>query len=80
MPEGGGRSVRRLEDQRLLTGKGSYTADLSPPGLLHAVLVRSPYAHADIVSVDTEAARAMPGVWRASARFWAAISRSMLWR
>jgi len=62
MPEGGGRSVRRLEDQRLLTGKGSYTADLSPPGLLHAVLVRSPHAHADIVGIDTVAARAMPGV------------------
>jgi carbon-monoxide dehydrogenase large subunit len=56
------RSVRRREDERLLTGKGRYTADLSPPGLLHAVFVRSPHAHAAITGIDTETARAMPGV------------------
>jgi carbon-monoxide dehydrogenase large subunit len=56
------RSPRRVEDFRLLTGKGSYTADLSPPGMLHAVMVRSPHAHADFAALDTTAARALPGV------------------
>lgn len=54
--------MRRVEDARLLTGKGSYTADLSPPGLLHAIMLRSPHAHADISSMDTVIARAMPGI------------------
>src|ERR1700759_3221379 len=56
------RSVRRREDVRLLTGKGNYSADPNPPGLLYAVLVRSHHAHATIGSIDTSAARAMPGV------------------
>jgi aerobic carbon-monoxide dehydrogenase large subunit len=56
------RSVRRREDSRLLTGKGNYSADPNPPGMLHAVLVRSHHAHAMIDSIDTSAARAMPGV------------------
>ncbi len=56
------RSVRRREDVRLLTGKGNYSADPHPPGMLHAVLVRSPYAHATIAGIDVSAARAMPGV------------------
>lgn len=62
MPDGSARPVRRLEDSRLLTGKGSYTADLSPPGLLHAIMLRSPYAHADITAMDVTAARALPGI------------------
>ena len=62
MPDGSTRPVRRIEDQRLLTGKGHYTADLSPPGLLHAIMLRSPHAHADILSIDTTAARALPGI------------------
>jgi aerobic carbon-monoxide dehydrogenase large subunit len=56
------KSLRRREDPRLLTGRGRYTGDIRPSGLLHAVLVRSPYAHADITSVEVGAASAMPGV------------------
>ncbi|MGG5823793.1 xanthine dehydrogenase family protein molybdopterin-binding subunit [Falsiroseomonas sp. HW251] len=57
-----GRPFRRVEDPRLLTGGGRYTADLVPPGVLHAVFLRSPYAHARVLGVDAAAARAMPGV------------------
>jgi carbon-monoxide dehydrogenase large subunit len=56
------RSVRRREDVRLLTGKGNYSADPNPAGLLHAVIVRSHHAHAIIRGIDVSAARAMPGV------------------
>src|SRR6185312_9001094 len=56
------RSVRRREDVRLLTGKGNYSADPNPPGLMYAVLVRSHHAHAMIGSIDVSAAAAMPGV------------------
>ena len=59
-----GRSqpVRRLEDARFLTGQGRYVDDIAPQGALHAVVVRSPVAHADLVGVDAEAARGAPGV------------------
>ena len=56
------RSVRRREDVRLLTGKGNYSADAQPAGMLHAALVRSHHAHARVGGVDMAAARAMPGV------------------
>src|ERR1700691_2065709 len=56
------RSVRRREDVRFLTGKGNYSADPHPPGMLEAVLVHSPHAHATIGGIDVAAARAMPGV------------------
>ncbi|MGE0416728.1 MAG: xanthine dehydrogenase family protein molybdopterin-binding subunit [Acetobacteraceae bacterium] len=56
------RSVRRREDVRLLTGGGNYAADGKAPGTLVAVFVRSPYAHARIIALDTTAAKAMPGV------------------
>ncbi|MGE0224051.1 MAG: xanthine dehydrogenase family protein molybdopterin-binding subunit [Acetobacteraceae bacterium] len=56
------RSVRRREDQRLLTGGGNYAADGKAQGMLVAVMVRSPHAHARIVGIDTSAAAAMPGV------------------
>jgi aerobic carbon-monoxide dehydrogenase large subunit len=56
------RSVRRREDAKLLTGRGSYAADGKRDGMLIAALVHSPYAHAAIVSIDTVAARATPGV------------------
>ena len=56
------KSLRRREDPRLLTGRGRYTGDTRPPGLLHAVLVRSPHAHADIASIEVGAASTMPGV------------------
>src|ERR1700693_720676 len=47
-----GRSIKRREDQRLLTGKGLYIADLTLPHMLHAVFVRSGAAHARIRAVD----------------------------
>jgi aerobic carbon-monoxide dehydrogenase large subunit len=57
-----GKPLRRKEDQRLLTGNGRYSDDLTPPGTAYAAIVRSPYAHARIVSIDTTAARRMAGV------------------
>jgi carbon-monoxide dehydrogenase large subunit len=57
-----GQPVRRKEDFRLLTGSGCYVDDLALPGMTHAVMVRSPHAHARIVSVDKAAALAAPGV------------------
>jgi len=58
-----GRSVRRVEDARLLTGRGTYIDDHPPVGnLFHAAIVRSPHAHARILGYDLEAARALPGV------------------
>ncbi|HTT79369.1 MAG TPA: xanthine dehydrogenase family protein molybdopterin-binding subunit [Stellaceae bacterium] len=57
-----GQPVRRKEDLRLLTGSGAFVDDLAPAGLVHAVFVRSPHAHARILSIDTAAARAAPGV------------------
>ena len=57
-----GQPVRRKEDFRLLTGKGSFADDIQLPGLAHAVIVRSPHAHAHIGSVDKAAALASAGV------------------
>ena len=57
-----GRSLKRREDRRLLTGGGQFVADLVLPRMLHAVVVRSPLAHARIRSVDLSRARAAPGV------------------
>lgn len=57
-----GQPLRRLEDPRLLTGGGRFTSDLPAAGALHAVFLRSPYAHARVLRVDSDAARAMPGV------------------
>jgi len=54
--------LRRVEDPRLLLGRGQYTDDLSAPGQLHGVVLRSPHAHARITSLDTTAALALPGV------------------
>ncbi len=62
VPNGIGQAVKRKEDLRFLTGQGSYGDDLRLPGLLHAVLVRSPYAHARIVAIDKSAALRAPGV------------------
>ncbi|WP_322513983.1 xanthine dehydrogenase family protein molybdopterin-binding subunit [Rhodopseudomonas palustris] len=59
---GAGQPVKRLEDQRLVTGHGRYLDDKPADGALWLVVLRSPHAHAKIVSIDTEAARAMPGV------------------
>ena len=57
-----GRSLLRREDRRLLRGQGQFIADLVLPRMLHAVLVRSPVAHARIRSVDLSRAAAAPGV------------------
>jgi carbon-monoxide dehydrogenase large subunit len=57
-----GTSVKRVEDQRLLTGNGSFLADLDVEGCLHAAFLRSPHPHAEIVSIDTSAAKALDGV------------------
>ncbi|MGB7404384.1 MAG: xanthine dehydrogenase family protein molybdopterin-binding subunit [Pacificimonas sp.] len=62
MKFGVGQSPKRLEDDRLLKGKGNYTDDYAPAGCTHGVTVRSPYAHAKILSIETSAAREMPGV------------------
>src|SRR3954471_18634490 len=57
-----GKALKRREDPRLITGAGSYLDDVKLPGMLHAALVRSPHAHAKIVSIDVTAAAAKPGV------------------
>ncbi|SAL24092.1 xanthine dehydrogenase family protein molybdopterin-binding subunit [Caballeronia concitans] len=58
-----GRSMQRLEDPAILTGRGRYGDDIAvKPGTLHAAILRSPHAHADIVSIDTEAASKLAGV------------------
>ena len=57
-----GTSPTRLEDERLLRGLGRFVDDIEVPRALHLVFLRSPHAHADIVALSTEAARAMPGV------------------
>src|SRR5262249_35000530 len=57
-----GRSVLRLEDPPLLTGKGSFVGDLSFAHQLHMLVVRSAYAHGRIVAIDGAAALAAPGV------------------
>jgi len=51
-----------VEDKRFITGKGRYTDDIVLPGMTHACIVRSPYAHAKILKVDTSAAAAAEGV------------------
>ncbi len=62
MKFGTGQSTLRVEDARLLTGQGRFTDDLSRPGMLYGVTLRSPHAHAEIKSIDTAAAFAVPGV------------------
>jgi aerobic carbon-monoxide dehydrogenase large subunit len=57
-----GRALRRKEDPRLITGQGSYVDDINLPGQLWAAWVRSPEAHAKIVSIDTSAAKERAGV------------------
>jgi len=57
-----GRSVRRVEDPVLITGKGCYVDDMQLPGMLHMTFLRSPYPHANILSIQVSAVQAMPGV------------------
>ncbi len=57
-----GSGIRRREDPRLITGAATYTDDIVLPGMLHAAMLRSPYAHAKIAGIDTSAAADAPGV------------------
>src|SRR5438309_10078508 len=57
-----GKSIKRREDPRLLTGKGVYVDDVKLPDTTYASFVRSPHAHARIRAIDAEAARKLPGV------------------
>ncbi len=57
-----GESVRRTEDPRLITGKGTYVADVTLPGMLFMQVVRSPHAHANIKNINVSAATSSPGV------------------
>jgi carbon-monoxide dehydrogenase large subunit len=59
---GMGASVLRLEDEAFITGKGRYTDDIAPEGMLHGYVLRSPVAKARIAAVSAEAARQAPGV------------------
>lgn len=58
-----GARVRRKEDPRLLTGRGSFLDDVKVPGMLEAAVLRSPLPHAEILSIDVSAALALPGVF-----------------
>jgi aerobic carbon-monoxide dehydrogenase large subunit len=57
-----GRDRRRKEDQRLVTGRTRWTDNITLPGMLHLAMVRSPFAHARIVGIDTSAAKSSPNV------------------
>ena len=57
-----GASIKRVEDPRFITGKGRYLDDIKLAGMTYMSILRSPYAHTNIRSIDTAAARAMPGV------------------
>ena len=57
-----GQPVTRLEDPRLITGRGRFTDDITLPNQAYAYVLRSPHAHARIVGIDTGAAAEAPGV------------------
>ncbi len=57
-----GQAIKRREDPQLITGQGSFLDDIKLPGMTHACVLRSPYAHARIKSIDTSRAKAHPGV------------------
>jgi len=57
-----GRSVRRLEDFRFLTGRGRYVDDVAVPGAAYLHVLRSPHAHAAIERIDIATAQAAPGL------------------
>ncbi|MDQ5854187.1 MAG: xanthine dehydrogenase family protein molybdopterin-binding subunit [Chloroflexota bacterium] len=57
-----GQAIKRREDPRLITGQGNFLDDIKLAGMVHAAILRSPYAHARINSINTEAAKALPGV------------------
>jgi carbon-monoxide dehydrogenase large subunit len=57
-----GTPIKRSEDPRILTGRGRYISDITLPAIVHGAFLHSPYAHARILSIDTAAARELPGV------------------
>jgi carbon-monoxide dehydrogenase large subunit len=57
-----GQPVKRFEDPKLITGHGAFVDDIKLPDMLHAAVLRSPYAHARIKSIDVSAAQNLPGV------------------
>src|SRR2546425_4698582 len=57
-----GHRVKRKEDDRFIRGKGTYIDDIKLPGMLHMAILRSPFAHAKINSIDGSRAQALPGV------------------
>src|SRR5437762_21498 len=57
-----GRSIKRKEDDRFIQGRGNYVDDITLPGTLHMAILRSPFAHARINSIDASAAQELPGV------------------
>ena len=57
-----GKAIKRTEDPRFITGGGRYVDDIKLQSMAHMAILRSPYAHANIRSIDTTAAKAMPGV------------------
>ncbi len=57
-----GKSIKRLEDKRFITGQGKYTDDIKLVGMTHAYILRSPYAHATIKGIDLKEAKALEGV------------------
>ena len=56
-----GAPVKRVEDPRFITGKGRYLDDIQLPGMVHIAILRSPYAHANIASIDTSSGEDGPG-------------------
>ena len=59
---GMGHSIKRKEDLRFIQGKGNYVDDVHLPDMVYGQIVRSPYAHARLKSMNTEKAKALPGV------------------
>ena len=59
---GVGHSVRRVEDDRFIRGRGNYIDDINLPGQLHMAILRSPWAHATLKGIDSSKASALPGV------------------
>lgn len=57
-----GQAIKRREDPKLITGSGNYLDDIKLSGMLHAAVLRSPYAHAKITNIDVSRAKALPGV------------------
>src|SRR5215216_253641 len=57
-----GQSVKRVEDDRFVRGRGNYVDDITLPGMLHMAILRSPFAHARILSIDASRAQELPGV------------------